>query len=52
VPGFTVLTVPYFFQAGQSSTSGVSSLSRFMARAPPREEPPRRTVWAWGRSGA
>ena len=38
VPGFTVLAVPYFFQAGQSRTSFASPLSMFMATAPPRLE--------------
>ena len=34
--GFTVLAVPYFFQAGQSSTSFAVALLMFMATAPPR----------------
>ena len=45
VPGFTVLAVPYFFQAGQSSTSFASPLSMFMATAPPRLDPT--TTWGW-----
>ena len=36
MPGFTVLAVPYFFQAGQSRTSRASPLLMFMATAPPR----------------
>ena len=39
MPGLTVLAVPQRFQAGQSRTSGVEPESRFMATAPPREEP-------------
>lgn len=39
VSAFTVLTVPYFFHAGQSSTSLASPLSMFMATAPPRLDP-------------
>ena len=39
VPGLTVLTVPHRFQAGQSSTIGVEPASRFIATAPPREDP-------------
>ena len=35
MPGFTVLAVPYFFQAGQSRTSFASPLLMFMATAPP-----------------
>ena len=37
MPGFTVLAVPYFFQAGQSRTSLASPLSMFIATAPPRD---------------
>jgi hypothetical protein len=36
---FTVVAEPYFFHAGQSSTSGVSPASRFMAMAPPLDDP-------------
>ena len=43
--GFTVLAVPYFFQAGQSSTSFASPLLMFMATAPPRLDP----TTTWGR---
>ena len=39
VPGFTVLAVPHFFQAGQSRTSRASPLLMFIATAPPRDEP-------------
>jgi hypothetical protein len=41
---------PYLFQAGQSRTSGVSPLSRFMATAPPRDEPT--TTAGWYRSNS
>ena len=39
MPGFTVLAVPHFFQAGQSRTSRASPLLMFMATAPPLDEP-------------
>ena len=45
VPGFTVLAVPRFFQAGQSRTSLASPLLMFMATAPPRDDPTT-TTWA------
>ena len=38
-PAFTVRTVPQFFQAGQSSTSGVPPARTFIATAPPRDDP-------------
>ena len=43
--GFTVVAVPHVFQAGQSSTSGVSPLSMFIATAPPRELPTTTSGW-------
>jgi len=45
VLAFTVLTVPYFFHAGQSKTSFASPLLMFMATAPPRLDP----TTTWGR---
>ena len=39
VPGFTVLAVPYFLQAGHIRTSLASPLLMFIATAPPRLEP-------------
>jgi hypothetical protein len=38
LPGFTVLAEPYFFQAGQSSTSFALPLLMFIATAPPRPD--------------
>jgi hypothetical protein len=45
VPGLTILTVPHFFHAGQSSTSFAEPLLMFMATAPPRLDP----TTTWGR---
>ena len=50
VPGFTVVAVPNRFHAGQSRTSGIKSISRFMATAPPRLEPTTTSGRCWSNS--
>jgi hypothetical protein len=50
VPGLTAVAVPYFFHAGQSSTSFAPPLSMFMARAPPRDEPTTTAGWCLSNS--
>ena len=45
VPGFTVLDVPYFFDAGQRRTTFALPLLMFMAAAPPRLDPT--ITWGW-----
>ena len=50
MPGFTVLAVPYFFQAGQSSTSRASPILMFIATAPPLDEPTTTCGWCLSNS--
>ena len=50
MPGFTVLAVPHFFQAGQSRTSRASPLLMFIATAPPRDEPTTTCGWCLSNS--
>ena len=50
MPGFTVLAVPHFFQAGQSRTSRAPPLLMFIATAPPRDEPTTTCGWCLSNS--
>jgi hypothetical protein len=50
VPAFTVFAVPHFLDAGHRRMSRAPPLSRFMATAPPRDEPTITLGWCLSNS--